>query len=217
MLVDTPKLKRELEAAWPAHVPRWSRSTTVFAHAPLATPSRVPRDADDHVTMIYTSGTSGEPKGVLYTVANVDFMLERTIDAAARDGRRRARATTACSTTCRSASPARASSSGRSWPRANPLMVSTDLNNLVQELGTAEPHYFLNVPTLLERIKLGVGNKLKERGGLAYALYRARHRRRRARARRAAPALADKLALEHRHGAWCSPRSASRSARTSSS
>src|SRR5690606_37307983 len=54
--------------------------------------------------------------------------------------------------------------------RGNPLMVSTDLNDLVRELGAAAPHYFLNVPTLLERIKVGVSNKLKERGGVAYAL-----------------------------------------------
>ena len=40
--------------------------------------------------------------------------------------------------------------------RGNPLMVSTDLTDLVRELGTAAPHYYLNVPALLERVKNGV-------------------------------------------------------------
>jgi long-chain acyl-CoA synthetase len=35
----------------------------------------------DPVTIIYTSGTSGEPKGVVYEVGNVDFMLPRTAGA----------------------------------------------------------------------------------------------------------------------------------------
>jgi long-chain acyl-CoA synthetase len=73
-------------------------------------------------------------------------------------------------------------------------MVSSDLNNLVQELGTAAPHYFLNVPTLLERIKVGVGGKLKERGGLIYALYRAAIDAGE-RAEKGKAGVADKLAL----------------------
>src|SRR5271170_1657302 len=35
-------------------------------------------DNDSPVTIIYTSGTSGEAKGVVLTAANVGFMLERT-------------------------------------------------------------------------------------------------------------------------------------------
>ncbi|HWB73422.1 MAG TPA: AMP-binding protein, partial [Nannocystaceae bacterium] len=42
---------------------------------------------------------------------------------------------------------------------------------LVQEMSTAKPNYFLNVPAVLERIRNGVGNKLKERGGIALSLY----------------------------------------------
>ncbi|HEX6239607.1 MAG TPA: AMP-binding protein, partial [Polyangiales bacterium] len=170
VVVDTPKLKGEIEAAWQGHSPVVTLDE-LFAHAP-AQVAPVARSARDAVTMIYTSGTSGEPKGVLYTVENVDFMLERTTvrlkemvgDRAGDD--RVFHYLPFCF----------AGSRIQLWSqlaRANALMVSTDLNNLVQELGTAQPHYFLNVPTLLERIKLGVGNKLKERGGLVYALYRA--------------------------------------------
>ena len=35
---------------------------------------------DSPVTIIYTSGTSGEAKGVVLTAANVGFMLERTAE-----------------------------------------------------------------------------------------------------------------------------------------
>ena len=39
---------------------------------------------DDAVTIIYTSGTSGEAKGVVLTAANVGFMLERTSERLAQ-------------------------------------------------------------------------------------------------------------------------------------
>jgi long-chain acyl-CoA synthetase len=35
---------------------------------------------DSPVTIIYTSGTSGEAKGVVLTAANVGFMLDRTAE-----------------------------------------------------------------------------------------------------------------------------------------
>jgi len=167
VLVDTDKLKGELAEVWIAE--RIVTFAEVFAHAPLAINLK-PRAASDRVTMIYTSGTSGEPKGVLYTVENVDFMLAQTLEGlktmvGARSGPDRVfHYLPFCF----------AGSRIQLWSqlaRGNPLMVSTDLNNLVEELGTAQPHYFLNVPTLLERIKNGVGAKLKERGGFAYKLY----------------------------------------------
>ncbi|HEX5658666.1 MAG TPA: AMP-binding protein [Polyangiales bacterium] len=167
VLVDTAKLRDELGAVF--HADRIVTFDELFAHAQIATKPRT-RSKDDRATMIYTSGTSGEPKGVLYTVENVDFMLAQTLAGieamvAPRTGEDRVfHYLPFCF----------AGSRIQLWSqlaRANPLMVSTDLNNLVEELGTAQPNYFLNVPTLLERIKTGVGNKLKERGGIAYKLY----------------------------------------------
>ena len=172
VLVDTDKLKAELEAAWQASGGANGRVVTfdeVFRHAPLEV-SPLSREAGDRVTMIYTSGTSGEPKGVLYTVANVDYMLAQTLEGirmmvAPRVGPDRVfHYLPFCF----------AGSRIQLWSqlvRGNPLMVSTDLNNLVEELGTAQPNYFLNVPTLIERIRTGVSNKLKERGGVALAIY----------------------------------------------
>lgn len=172
VLVDTEKLKAELEAAWQASGGANGRVVTfdeVFRHAPVSV-TPLARAAGDRVTMIYTSGTSGEPKGVLYTVANVDYMLAQTLEGirlmvAPRVGPDRVfHYLPFCF----------AGSRIQLWSqlvRGNPLMVSTDLNNLVEELGTAQPNYFLNVPTLIERIRTGVSNKLKERGGIALAIY----------------------------------------------
>jgi long-chain acyl-CoA synthetase len=191
VLVETDKLKSELEAVWSAHG-RVVTFDEVFAqrHVFAAPLSRAP---SDRVTMIYTSGTSGEPKGVLYTVANVDFMLEQTITSlramvGERNGHDRVfHYLPFCF----------AGSRIQLWSqlvRGNPLMVSTDLNNLVEELGTAQPNYFLNVPTLIERIRTGVGNKLKERGGVAHALY-SRAVEAYGRVQRGQASIADKLAL----------------------
>lgn len=192
VLVESPALKNELERVWSADG-RLVSFDELFAHARGET-QPVARGANDYVSMIYTSGTSGEPKGVLYTVENADFMLERTLDRLREMVGNRAGEDRVfhylpfCF----------AGSRIQLWSqlaRANPLMTSTDLNNLVEELGTAQPHYFLNVPTLLERIRVGVNNKLKERGGIAYALYNAavsaHHRALSGRA-----SVSDKLALE---------------------
>jgi len=204
VLVDTDKLKGELLAAWPeagdrveargasARERKIVTFDEVFAQRHVfAQP--VPRAASDYVTMIYTSGTSGEPKGVLYTVANVDYMLEQTLEGlrtmvGTRSGPDRVfHYLPFCF----------AGSRIQLWSqlaRGNPLMVSSDLNNLVEELGTAQPHYFLNVPTLIERIRTGVGSKLKERGGIAYGLY-SRAVEAYAREQKGSASLGDKLAL----------------------
>ncbi|MCB9691601.1 MAG: AMP-binding protein [Alphaproteobacteria bacterium] len=130
-----------------------------------------PRDADDPVTIIYTSGTSGRAKGVVLTVRNVDFMLPQTRDAlVAMMGPR--------STDDRVFHYLPFCFAGSRvvlWTcllRGNPIHVSTDLENLVAELKTARPNYFLNVPMLLERMKNGVEARLRERPTPIRLLYR---------------------------------------------
>ena len=56
--------------------------------------------------------------------------------------------------------------------RNNCLMLSTDLNQLAQELSVSRPHYLLNVPALLERIQTRVSNKIQEQGGIGYMIFR---------------------------------------------
>ena len=176
LLTSSEELASELRSAWPEHCPIVLLEEAI-AHVPSKAPLAT-RRAKDPVTMIYTSGTSGEPKGVLYSVANVDFMLARTeqaLESMVSLGRR----------------PEQlgqddrvfhylpfcfAGSRVQLWTqlfRGNPLHMSTDLNNLVQEMSTAAPNYYLNVPTVLERVRNGVGAKLAERGGVIDGLYRA--------------------------------------------
>lgn len=128
------------------------------------------RAPDAPLTIIYTSGTSGAAKGVVLTSANVDFMLPRTRDAlAAMMGVRE--------------TPDRvfhylplcfAGSRIVLWTclmRGTTIHLSTDLDDLQNELRTVDPHYFLNVPMLLERIQRGVESKLAERHPVVRWLY----------------------------------------------
>jgi long-chain acyl-CoA synthetase len=45
------------------------------------------------------------------------------------------------------------------------VTLSTDLSRLQQEMQVAASHYFLNVPTLLERVRRGIEENLAKRGG----------------------------------------------------
>lgn len=121
------------------------------------------RDPSAPVTLIYTSGSTGEPKGVVTTQENVDYMLPQTATAIGRmmalgpelDGPE---------VVFHYLPFCFAGSRIVLWTclyRAVALHVSTDLDNLATEIGAVQPHYFLNVPVLLERIK----NKVEE--GLA--------------------------------------------------
>lgn len=125
----------------------------------------------DAVTIIYTSGTSGEAKGVVLTVANLNHML-------------------ACTTARLDQLMGSQQAPERvfhylpfcfagSWilllsclSRNSALALSTDLSKLREEMTAAAPQYFLNVPALLERVRTGVEEQLEKRGGLARLLFR---------------------------------------------
>ena len=125
---------------------------------------------DDPVTIIYTSGTSGEAKGVVLTAANVSFMLERTSQRL-------------------SGLMSGASGQDRifhylpftfaaSWialltflKRRSQVTVNTDLTKIANDMRTVAPDYFLNVPQLLERMRRAVDEQLWETGGVAQTIY----------------------------------------------
>lgn len=168
LLAGSRELADTIAAAWPEH-----GRIAIFDEVFEAEPSKAGLHAiapEDPVAIIYTSGTSGQPKGVVLTRANVDFMIPKTMERLAKVAVDRR-------------GPDRvfhflpfcfAASRMMLWTqlsRPNPIMISTDLTKLVVEMGTAKPNYFLNVPAVLERIRNGVGANLRERGGIALGLY----------------------------------------------
>jgi long-chain acyl-CoA synthetase len=191
----------ELEHALGAELPEGPRRVLfdeVFAHAPGDLPPAqedVPRDLApaDTVAIIYTSGTSGEAKGVVLTRANLDHMLPCTI--ARLDqlmGAPHAPDRVFHYLPCNFAG---------SWillltslSRHSALYLSTDLTKLAEEIPVAAPHYFLNVPALLERVRRGVEQKLAERGGFVARVFE-RARMGFARLREGGASIADRIWL----------------------
>src|SRR5437899_7618751 len=129
-----------------------------------------PREDSDIVTIIYTSGTSGEPKGVCLNVGNLTHMLSCTTErldqlmGATHEPDRvfhylplNFAASTILLLSCLS--------------RESVLTLSTDLNNLADELRLASPNYFLNVPTLLERVRRCVEEAISKRAAPIRSLF----------------------------------------------
>ncbi len=147
------------------------------------------------VAIIYTSGTSGEPKGVCLTTANLTHMLSCTTERLDQlMGQTR--------------EPDRVFqyapfNFAASWvfllsclSRESVLTLSTDLAQLPDEIRLSAPHYFLNVPTLLERVRRGAEDALSKRAAPIRSLYaKAREAWLRQNARRARAADALWLAL----------------------
>ncbi len=156
--------------------------------APAAVPAVTidpprPLAAGDPVTLIYTSGTSGVPKGVPLTVANVDHMLPCTrgrLDELMRAGKHKGvdATTGALAEDAENVFHYLPCCFAGSWilmltvlGRDAVLTFSTDLGRLTDELSDVEPDYFLNVPILLERMRAGIEKKIEERGGIARRLF----------------------------------------------
>jgi long-chain acyl-CoA synthetase len=156
---------------------------TLFNQAFITASSNEPReeigdepvklDDSDVVTIIYTSGTSGEPKGVMLTAGNVTYMLGST------GMRLNQLMEGATETTPDQVFHYLPCCFAGSWilalsclSRNSLLTLSTDLTKLADELKLAAPQYFLNVPTLLERIRGGVESQIAEKPGLIRTIYR---------------------------------------------
>jgi long-chain acyl-CoA synthetase len=167
-----------IEKNWPGGPP-----LTLFNHAFVTAPSNEPAeenrdepvelDDSDVVTIIYTSGTSGEPKGVMLTVGGVTFMLGCT--GMRLDQLMEGATKTAPDQVFHYLPFCFAGS----WilllsclSRNSLLALSTDLTRLADELKLAAPQYFLNVPTLLERIRGGVESQIAQKPGLIQTVYR---------------------------------------------
>jgi len=128
-----------------------------------------PVDADP-VTIIYTSGTSGEAKGVVLTAGNVGHMLGCTssrLDALMKSERGQDRVfhyLPFCF--------------AGSWImlltsllRRNVLTLNTDLSKIASEMRAVAPDYILNVPALLERMRKAVDEQIWKTGGVVLSIY----------------------------------------------
>jgi long-chain acyl-CoA synthetase len=124
----------------------------------------------DPVAIIYTSGTSGEAKGVVLTAANVAFILSCTaarLDQlmGGRTGQDRIFHYLPFSFCA-------------SWIavltfilRGSLVTLNTDLTKIPANLPLLAPHYFLNVPQLLERMRRAVDEQIGQKGGFPSTVY----------------------------------------------
>ena len=166
-------LRDAIAAACP-EAPRYVLFAEIFAaNPPLPAGTPLPPlalSSQDTVAILYTSGTSGEAKGVMLTAGNLDHMLSCT--KARLDELMGPREV-----------PDRVFHYlpfcfAGSWilllsclSRTSVLTMSMDLTKLAEEIGLAAPNYFLNVPTLLERIRSGVESNIQKRGGMIARIF----------------------------------------------
>jgi Long-chain acyl-CoA synthetases (AMP-forming) len=158
-------------------VAEWPDAPPIFYFENVFIPKREPLakvDAplvpDDVVTIIYTSGTSGEAKGAMLSAANIGHMLGCTSGRLDQLMKKR---------------PGQDGvfhylplCFAGSWImmltcllRGSKLTLNTDLSKIAAEMRASSPDYFLNVPALLERMRKAVDEQLWKSGGLPLKLY----------------------------------------------
>ena len=163
-------LRDSIARHWPG-APRMAVFDDIFAaeaQGELEPPLAIA--AGDAVAIVYTSGTSGEAKGVVLSAGGVDFILGSTsqrldvLMGGQQDQERVFHYPPFCF--------------AASWimlltclERGNLLMMAMDLGTLAVDMRSAAPHYFLNVPILLERMRAGIDEQLRKTGGLANLIY----------------------------------------------
>jgi long-chain acyl-CoA synthetase len=187
LLCANAELRDAITTRW-SEAPRTLTYDALFEDARRAGGVSPPSAADDPRTdaplggltpparqaaaIIYTSGTSGEAKGVVLTHDNLRFMVEytsrRVLDLVPDSPTEAEHRVFHYLPYCFAGS----------WImlltclyRNNPIMMSMDLTKLMDEVQVAAPHYFLSVPALLERVRNGVYTKLRAKGGIGAKIF----------------------------------------------
>ena len=166
-------LRDSVRAVWP-EAPSIALLDEVLAAPPgqssPAAPAPVALADTDPVTIIYTSGTSGEPKGVVLTAANITYILSCTKQRLDRlmGSRSQADRVFHYLPFCFASS----------WilmlsclSRQSVLLLSTDLMRIADDLRAARPDYCVNVPALLERMRMSIESQIAARGGIAHKIF----------------------------------------------
>jgi long-chain acyl-CoA synthetase len=129
-----------------------------------------PRGDSDVVAIIYTSGTSGEAKGVMLTAGNVGHILQCTsaqLDILMNHRRLQDRVYQWAPLNFAAAWITLLTS----LLRGSSVSMNTDLSKLAAELRAVAPDYFVNVPALLERVRRAVDEQLWKTGGMIGDIY----------------------------------------------
>lgn len=165
---DEPALTDPIQKLWEA-APPVSLFNDIFAtrHGIETRPELADAEV---VTVIYTSGTSGDSKGVTLTAGNVKHMLGCTsgrldlLMEKSPDQDRVFHYLPFCF--------------AGSWillltslTRASLLTLNTDLTKIASDMRVVAPNYFLNVPALLERMRKAVDEQLWQAGGFVQTIY----------------------------------------------
>lgn len=161
-------LRDALVHEWPSAPPQ-HLFEEIFAASPGAEQKPSLADANP-VTIIYTSGTSGEAKGVVLNAGNIAHMLKcinGRLDLLMQGSQQQDRVFHYLPFVF-----------AGSWMllltsllRGSQLTLNTDLSKIAQDMRTVAPDYFLNVPALLERMRRAVDEQLWQAGGFVQGIY----------------------------------------------